>query len=213
MFCYDGNVLQTHRVADFHVTHHEFGIQNLQSFRSRVANQTKGFGLKIDEHVDGYIPHQILVGVQKGVCRRALDLNNLASINKGLPGDKGRNVCTRRPTCSFRNVKTPRCILVPQHTCQIRFGARLGVTEQAFQIRFIGVRIALLRGQGVVQFDGHLLDHGVQEIVDGNHFLVCDIRPIDFGDLEPEFHVTLGEFDVVGGGFNIEFNGTATLDS
>ena len=67
--------------------------------------------------------------------------------------------------------------------------------------------------QFVVQFDGHLLDHGVQEIVDGNHFLVIDIRSIGFGDLELEFHVTLGQVDIVGGRFNVELNGTATLDS
>ena len=67
-----------------------------------------------------------------------------------------------------------------------------------------------MRDQGVVQFDGHLLDHGVQEIVDGNRFLVCDIRSIGFGDLEL---VILGQVDVVGGGFNVEFDRTATLDS
>ena len=67
--------------------------------------------------------------------------------------------------------------------------------------------------QGVVQFDGHLLDHGVQEIIHWNDFLVCDIRSVGFGDLELEFHVTLGQVDVVGGGFNVEFDGTATLDS
>ena len=58
--------------------------------------------------------------------------------------------------------------------------------------------------QGVVQFDGHLLDHGVQEIIHWNDFLVCDIRSVGFGDLELEFHVTLGQVDVVGGGFNVE---------
>ena len=190
-------MLQTHRVADSHVTQHEFGIQNLQPFRFSMTHQTKGFGLNVDAHVDGHIPHQVLVGVEKGVCRRA-------SINKGLPGDQGRDVCTQRPTCCFHNVKTPHCILVPQHTCQIGFGAILGVTEQAFQIRFIGVRIVLLRGQGVVQFDGHLLDHGVQEMFDWDDFLVCEIRSIEFGDLELEFCVTLGQVDVVGGRFNVE---------
>ena len=64
-----------------------------------------------------------------------------------------------------------------------------------------------------MQFDGHLLDHGVQEIVDGNHFLVIDSRSIGFGDLELEFHVTLGQVDVVGGRFNVEFNGTNALNS
>ena len=181
--------------------------------RSRMTHQTKGFGLKVDAHVDGHIPHQILVGVVKSVCRRALDLKNLASINKGLPGHQGRDVCTRCPTCCLHNVKTPRCILVPQHTCQIRFGAILGVTEHAFQIRFIGIRIILLRDQGVVQFDGHLLDHGVQEIIDWDDFLVCEILSIGFGDLELEFYVTLGQVDVVGDRFNVEFDGTATLDS
>ena len=89
----------------------------------------------------------------------------------------------------------------------------LGVTEQAFHIRFVGVGVVLLCHQGVVQFDGHLLDHGVKEIVDGNHFLVCDIRSIGFGDLELEFHVALGQVDVVGGRFNVDLDGTATLDS
>ena len=46
----------------------------------------------------------------------------------------------------------------------------------------------------------------MQEIVDGNHFVVINIRSIGFGDLELEFHVTLGRFTV-------ELNGTATLDS
>ena len=50
-------------------------------------------------------------------------------------------------------------------------------------------------------------------IVDGNDFRVCDSRSIGFGDLELEFHVTLGQVDVVWGRFNAEFNGTATLDS
>ena len=67
--------------------------------------------------------------------------------------------------------------------------------------------------QGVVQFDGHLFHHGVQENVDGDDFLVIDIRSIGFGDLELEFHVTLGQVDVVGGRFNVELNGTTTLDS
>ena len=71
----------------------------------------------------------------------------------------------------------------------------------------------MLCHQGVVQFDGHLLDHGVQEIIHRNEFLVCDIRSVRLGDLELEFHVTLGQVDVVGGGFNVEFDGTATLDS
>ena len=70
-----------------------------------------------------------------------------------------------------------------------------------------------MRHQGVVPFDGHLLDHGVQEIVDGNHFLVIDSRSIGSGDLELEFHVTLGQVDVVGGRFNVEFNGTTALNS
>ena len=87
------------------------------------------------------------------------------------------------------------------------------VTGQAFQIRFIGVRIVLLRDQGVVQFDGHFLDHGVQEIIDWDDFLVIEIRSIGFGDLELEFYVTLGQVDVVGGRFKVEFDGTATLDS
>ena len=43
--------------------------------------------------------------------------------------------------------------------------------------------------------------------------LVSEIRSIGFGDLELEFHVTLGQIDVVGGRFNVEFDGTATLDS
>ena len=133
------------------------------------------------------------------MCRRALDLKNLASINKGLPGDQGRHVCIWLSTCCFHNVKTPRSIL--------------GVTEQAFQIRFIGVRIVLLRDRGVVQFDGHLLDHGVQEIIDWDDFLVIDICSIGFGDLELEFYVTPGQVDVVGVRFNVEFDGAATLDS
>ena len=70
-----------------------------------------------------------------------------------------------------------------------------------------------MRHQGIVQFDGHLLDHGLQEIVDGNHFLVIDSRSISFGDLELEFHVTLGQVDVVGGRFNVEFDGTTALNS
>ena len=102
----------------------------------------------------------------------------------------------------------PQC-----HTCQIGFGAVLRVTEQAFHVGFVGVRIVLLCHQGVVQFDGNLLDHGVQEIIHRNDFLVCDIRSVGFGDLELEFHVTLGQVDVVGGGFNVEFDETATLDS
>ena len=142
------------------------------------------------------------------VCRRVLDLKNLASINKGLSGDQGTDVYTLSPTGCFHEIKLPRSILVPQRTCQIRFGAILGVTEQAFHIR---VRIVLLCHQGVVQFDGHSLDHGVQKIVDGNHFLVIDIRSICFGDLELEFHVTLGQVDVVGGRFNVELNGTPLL--
>ena len=139
-------------------------------------------------------PTRYLSVWKKGVCRRALDLKNLASVNKGFSGHQGRDVCTRRFTCCFHN-----SILVPQHTCQIRFGAILGVTEQAFQIRFIGVRIVLLRDQGVVQFDAHLFDHGVQEIINWDDFLVCEIRSTGFGDLELEFYVTLGQVDVVGG--------------
>ena len=169
--------------------------------------------MEIDANVDGHIPHQVLVGVEKGVCRRALDLKNLASINKLLSGHQGRHVCTRLSCGCFRNVKTPRCILVPQDTCQIGFGAVLRVTEQTFHVGFVGIGVVLLRHQGVVQFDGHLLDHGVQEIVDGNHFLVIDSRSIGFGDLELEFHVTLGQVDVVGGGFNVEFDGTGALNS
>ena len=53
----------------------------------------------------------------------------------------------------------------------------------------------------------------MQEIIHWNDFLVCDIRSVGFGDLELEFHVTLGQVDVVWGGFNVEFDGTATLDS
>ena len=141
-----------------------------------MTHQTKGFGLKIDANVDGHIPHQALVRVEKGVCRRALDLKNLTSINKALFGDQGRDVCTRRPNGCFHDIKLTRCILVPQRTCQIRFGAILGVTEQTFYTLFLGVGIVLLCHQDVVQFDGHLLDHGVKEIVDGNHILVCNIR-------------------------------------
>ena len=70
-----------------------------------------------------------------------------------------------------------------------------------------------MRDQGVAQFDGHLVDHGVQEIINWDDFLVCEIRSIGFGDLELEFYVTLGQVDVVGGRFNVEFDGTATLDS
>ena len=58
-----------------------------------MTHQTKGFGLKVDAHVDGHIPHQVLVGVEKDVSRRVLDLENIASINKGLPGDQGRDAC------------------------------------------------------------------------------------------------------------------------
>ena len=152
--------------------------------------------------------------MEKGACRRALDVMNLASITKGLSGDRRRDVCTRRPTGCFHDIKLPRCILVPQRTCQIRFGAILGVTEQTFQIRFIGVGIVLFCHQGVAQFDGHLLDHGLKEIVDGNHFLlVCDIRSISFGDLDLQFHVALEQVDAVGGRFNVQFDGTATSDS
>ena len=135
------------------------------------------------------------------------------SINKGLPGHRERDVCTWLSGGCFHNVKTPRCMLVPQQTCQIRFCDILGVTEQAFQIRFIGVRIVLLCHQGVVQFDWHLLDHGVQETINWDDFLVSEIRSIGFGDLDLEFYVTLGQVDVVGGRFDVEFDGTATLDS
>ena len=169
--------------------------------------------MDIDANVDGHVPHQVLVGVEKGVCRRALDLKNLASIDKFLSGHQGRHVRTWLSGGCFHNVKTPRCILVPRDACQIGFGVVLGVTEQAFHVAFVCVGVVLLRHQGVVQFDGHLLDHGVQEIVDGNHFLVIEVHSIGFGDLELEFHVTLGQVDVVGGGFNVEFDGTTALDS
>ena len=53
----------------------------------------------------------------------------------------------------------------------------------------------------------------MKERVDGNHFLVCDIRSTGFGDRGLEFHVTLEQSDVVWGRFNVEWNGTATLDS
>ena len=101
------------------------------------------------------------------------------------------------------------------HSTHVRYDSALffGVTEQAFRIRFIGVRIVLLREQVVVQFDGHLLDHGVQEIIHWDGFLVCEIPSIGFGDLELEFYVTLGQVYVVGGRFNVEYDGTATLDS
>ena len=169
--------------------------------------------MKVDAHLDGHIPDQVLVGGEKGVCRRALDLKNLASINKGLSGDQGRDLCTWLSSGCFHNVKTPRCILVPQHTCRILLGAILGVTEQAFRIRLVGVRIVLLGDQVVVQFDGHLLDHGVHEIIVWDDFLVGEIGSIGFGDLELEIYVTLGQVDVVGGRFNVKFDGTATLHS
>ena len=178
-----------------------------------MTHQAKGFGLKIDANFDGHIPHQVLVCVEKAVCKRALNLKNLASINKPLFGDQGRDFCNRRPTGCFNDIKLPRCILVLQRTCQIRFGAILGVTKQTFHIRFVGVGIVLLFNHGVFEFDGHLLDLGLKEIIDDNHFLVCDTPSIAFGDLELEFHVALGQGGVVWGRFNVEFNGTATFDS
>ena len=147
----------------------------------------------------------LFIRVEKG-GRHSIDM--LQSIKFCLATREG----TSAPGC-FHDIKLPCWILIPQRTCQIRFGAILGVTEQTFHTRFVGVGIVLLF-HGIAQFDGHFfLDHGVKEIVDGNHFLVCDIRSIGFGYLALEFHVALGQVDVVWGRFNVEFNGTATLDS
>ena len=53
----------------------------------------------------------------------------------------------------------------------------------------------------------------MQEFIDWDDFLVIEIRSIGFGDIELEFYVTLGQVDVVWGRSNVEFDGTATLDS
>ena len=54
-------------------------------------------------------------------------------------------------------------------------------------MRFIGVRIVLFCDQGVVQFDGHLRDHGMQDTIDWDDFLVSEFRSIGFGDLDLDF--------------------------
>ena len=119
-----------------------------------------GIMMRYDTIVNSHIPHQVFVGVEKGVYRHSLDFENLASISKGFSGYQGRSVCTWRLTGCFHDIQLSCCILVPQRTCQIGFGAILGVTEQTFHIRFVGVGIFLLCHQGVVQVDGYLFDRG-----------------------------------------------------
>ena len=166
---------------------------DLQQVGAALAHETEDFVVDVDANVNVDVTHQVPVRLELGVSRRALHLTELALVGEGLPNHRPR-VGVWDPSSSRGHVRRVErlTVQVPQSAGQVRLGTIFGIAEQSFEVGFVGISVILFRNKSVIELDQHLLDHGVQEIIDGNDLpVVGEVFAVGRDDFEDELHVAL----------------------
>ena len=84
-------------------------------------------------------------------------------MREGLPDNRNRVVGFASTRGHVHRVERHK-VQVPQSTGQVGIGTVFGIPELPFEVGLVSIGVVRFRDKGVVELDGHLLDHGVQEV-------------------------------------------------